>query len=265
MAIIAGGMNFTGGMGDFCAYRLPGSDKIVLRRKSGPGRQRIKQDKAYAITRLYSEEWKACTAATASLIRSMFPVKHLSDYPYAGALNGLFRFIQNEDPAAPLGKRGVLISQHPQRLEGFSLNRKQNFESYIKHPLQFGIERSNASATVQLPELVPGINLSNPAGHPLYRLVIVLGAVPDIVYNEERKAFLPVVGEEVFPVVAATGWQPAKQRMPATELSAAVVSPADISGYTLVLSIGLEFGLPLTNTEVRPVKRYGAAKILKMG
>lgn len=258
-------MNFTGSMGEFCAYRLPGSEKIVVRRKSGPDRKRIRQDKAYAITRLYNDEWKACTAATGILIRSMFPIKHLSDYPYAGTLNGLFRFIQNEDLASPLGKREVLISQHGQRLEGFSLSRKHNFESYIKHPLQVIIDKPNAAATVQLPELVPGISINNPEEHPLYRLVIVLGAVPDIIYDEERKEYLPSAEEEVFPVQATTAWHPAKQRMEAAELSVTITNPADISNYTLVLSVGLEFGLPLTNTEVRPVKRYGAGKVVKMG
>ncbi|HEX4877993.1 MAG TPA: hypothetical protein VFV31_15050, partial [Chitinophagaceae bacterium] len=149
--------------------------------------------------------------------------------------------------------------------EGFSLNRKHNFESYIRHPLTFSLDKTNASAAVQLPELIPGINFHNPEGHPLYRLVLVLGAVPDIVYREEQKMYRPAAGGEVFPVAAATAWQAAGKRREAELLTVAITDPPDPSDYTLVLSVGLEFGLPLTATEVRPVKRYGAAKIVKMG
>lgn len=265
MAFLTGDMHFTGGLGDLCAYRLPGSDKIVVRRKSGPDSNRMKNDKAYAITRLYSQEWKASTAATAALIRSLFPLKHLSDYPYAGALNGLFRSIQNEDRSSVLGRRNVLISQYYQRVEGFSLNLKHNWESYIKHPLQFSIDRMNVKAMLQVPELIPGINFNNPDGHPLYRLVIVLGAVPDIVFNEERNEFIPAAVQEVYPVTACTAWHPAKKRIEASELTVTITDQPDLTNYTLVLSLGLEFGIPFTYTEVRPVKRYGAAKIVKMG
>lgn len=265
MAFIEGGVKFTGSLGDFCAYRLPGTDKIVVRRKTGPDRNRMKNDKAYALTRLYGQEWKACTTATSALIRSMFPVKHLSDYPYAGALNGLFRSIQNEDRVSVLGKRGVLISQHYRRVEGFSLCRTHNLESYIKHPLQFSVDRMNAAATLQIPELLPGINFSNPDGHPLYRLILVLGAVPDIIFKEERNEYMPAAVQEVFPVSAATDWQTARKRREASVLTVQLTDPPDLTNNTLLLSIGLEFGIPLTQTEVRPLKRYGAAKILKMG
>lgn len=265
MAVLTGEIKFTGNLGDLIAYRIKGSDKIIIRRKSVPPKHRLKTAAAYENTRRQNEEWKACVSACRLLNRHLFPLRHLADYNYTGTLTGLCKSIQKEDGIYPLGQRPVLFSQHYAKLEGFSLNREYTFESFVKHPLQYQIDKANGSAMLQWPEIIPGINLSNPAKQPLYRFVFVLGAIPDIIYNEERKMYQPSAGEELFPDVVYTDWYTGKQRMPAGAISLQLNQPGEFSAYTLALAIGIEFGIPVTNTEIRPVKRYGAAKVLKMG
>jgi hypothetical protein len=264
MPLLTGALQFTGTLDGFSAYRMRGSDKIIIRRKGGPERQQIKQHENFAITRRQNEEWKACVAACGLLNRSLFPLRHLSDYNYTGTLTGLCKSIQKDDVASPLGKRNILLSQHYYKLEGFSLNKTYTLESFIKHPLQYELDKNNATAVVHWPDLVPGINLVNRNQHPLYRLVMVLGAVPDMVFTEDRKMYIPVA-EEVFPSVSVTDWHTAKQTLLAGMLTASLPQVAGAAGYTLMLAVGIEFGVPVSNTEVRPIKRDGAAKVIRMG
>lgn len=265
MALLTGEVQFTGTMGSFSAYRMKGTDKIVIRRKGGPDREQVKRHRNFEITRRQNEEWKACVAACKLLCHSLFPVKHLADYNFSAALTGLCKSVQKDDMVNELGQRSVLLSQHYYKIEGFSLGRAYTLESFIKHPLQHGIDKAGATAFVSWPALVPGINLSNPGQQPLYRLVAVLGAVPDIVYNEEKKMYVPMADETVFPVVVFTDWHTAKQKMQAGSLSPSLPNAAAVLNHTLLLAVGIEFGIPLSNTEVRPVKRYGAGKVLRMG
>lgn len=262
MPILSGELQFTGTIGGLSAYRMRGSDKIIIRRKGGPSKQRIKKDKRFAMTRQYNEEWKACVLACRLLNQSLYPVKHLADHNYTGALTGLCKSIQKDDSFSELGERGIFFSQHYYKLEGFSLNKIHTLERFIRHPLQLELDRATATATMQLPVLIPGINLANPNKHPLYRLVLVLGAVPDIVYHEERKLYQPV-NKEIHPVVSETAWYTARQTMEAGTLTAALPPAVNQQGYTLLLAAGIEFGVPLTGTEVKPV-RDGAAKLVKM-
>jgi hypothetical protein len=265
MALLTGELKFTGTLGDFSAYRMKGSDKIIIRRKGGPQRAQVKKHPNFTITRKQNAEFAGAVLAYVSLKKALFPVNHLSNFNFTGQLTGLCKYIQQDDMTNVLGQRSVLLSQHYYKLEGFSLNREYNFESFVKHPLQYSMDKTNGTASVQLPEMIPGINLTNPNGQPLYRFVFVLGAVADIIYDETRKMYKAAIQEEVFPAVAYTDWHTHKQRMEATEITLAISSPPDLSNYTLLLAVGIEFGMPLTNTEVRPVKRDGAAKILKMG
>lgn len=265
MAVLAGEIQFTGTMGGFSAYRMKGSNKIIIRRKGGPEHNKLKTHANYAITRKNNQEWKAGILAGQQLVHAIHPIKHLNDYSYFGTLTGIVKSIQKDDILNPLGKRSVLLSQFAYKLEGFSLNKYNRLESIVKHPLQYGIDRNSGTAWVQLPELVPGINLGNPMKQPLYRMVITLGAVADIQYHQQRNRYEPVIDTLIHPVTTSTEWCSYKQTTPAALLTAETDTvPADPQ-VSLVLAVGIEFGVPVSNTEIRPVKYAGAAKIVRVG
>jgi hypothetical protein len=158
MGTVTGLPGLTGSFGGLSAYRMRGSNKIILRQKGGATKERIQKDKSFALTRRYNQEWKACILAARQITHALYPVKHLADFNYSGSLNGLCKSIQKDATTAPLGQRPVLLSQQFFKLEGFSLNRENSFESIVKHPLQYDIDRAIGRAVVQLPELIPGIN-----------------------------------------------------------------------------------------------------------
>lgn len=264
MAILAGEVQFTGTMGGFSAYRMKGSDKIVIRRKGGPGREQVKRHRNFEITRKQNEEWKGCVMACKNLSDSFFPIKHLSDHNFSAPLTGVCKSIQKDDTIHPLGQRSILLSQYAYKIEGFSLNKYNSFESIVRHPLQYETDRHHGTAWVQLPELVPGINLGNPMKQPLYRMVITLGAVADIHYHSTRNRYEPVTDTIIHPVTSSTDWCSYKQTTPATLLTLALNTLPVPPLMCMVLAVGIEFGVPVSNTEIRPAKYAGAGKVVKV-
>jgi hypothetical protein len=117
---------------------------------------------------------------------------------------------------------------------------------------------------VDLPLIEPGINLRNPKQQPLYRFVFVLAAVADIVYNEERNMYMPMLVKLPVSQTVTTEWHSWKQKSATQVLSLALQNWTNPAGCTLILAAGIEFGVPLSNTEVQLVKYAGTAKIMRM-
>lgn len=264
MARLTGGFTFKGSMGNISAYRMRGTDYTILRYKGGPTKERIKRDPNFELTRRNNEEWKGCVLALKSLIRAVYGVKHLADYNYSATLQALCKSIQTTDAIHEKGKRSVLFSQQQHQLEGFGFNRENFFETILRHPLQFSIDKMAGSATVEIPQLIPGINIHNPKKEPNYRLVAILGIIPDIVYAETNKLYMSVINDLPYPAIAKTPWYCWKEGTgPQTlQLNLRNWNPAD--GLTLVLTTGLEFGRPQTVLEIKPVKYAGTARVLKV-
>jgi hypothetical protein len=264
MAKAAGNVLFTGTIGDLSAYRMKGVDRIILRSKAVISRSRLKNHPNYDLTRRNNEEWKACIAAGKNIRLALYAVKHLADYNFSGNLHARCKSIQLDDILHTKGARSVLLTEGKHKLEGFGLNRDNTFESILLHPLDYHIDRQRATAGISVPEIVPGINLHNPLKQPLYRFIFMLGAASDIVYNGDKKMYLPVTADLPRPAKVYSSWQAWKEKMPALELSLSLNNWQNETGVSLFLSAGIEFGVPVSQADVRFVKYAGAAKILKI-
>lgn len=51
MATLEGGIEFTGSVGMLSAYRMKGSDKIILRKKGGPKKKQVLTSQKFKRTR----------------------------------------------------------------------------------------------------------------------------------------------------------------------------------------------------------------------
>ncbi len=156
----------------------------------------------------------------------------------------------------------------------------------MRSPVEYTISRETGSVRVQIPALIPAINLFAPDNYAMFRLVITWGVVPDfypdgrkdqtynynpgllidsafyskIVYqpsNREYKA-IPI---EVFE----SNWYPITKGAPAIdqELSLRVLPPD--TDFTLMLSIGICYGIMESADYVRQAPYVGSAKILGVG
>ena len=264
MAQVSGGLGITGSMGNFSIYRMRGSDKLVLRQKGGASKQRIKKDPNFEQTRMNNNEWAGSALMARIMNNGLFAVKHLADHGYFGKLTAVCKAIQSDDGENQKGKRAVRLSQSPYKLEGFGYNKYNPFDTVLRHPLQYAVDRNAGKAVVQLPEIVPGLNLRNPLNQPFCRFVFALAAVADMVYSEGRKCYIPVSDRQYQTAVQHTEWCPAKEKQQPQELTLQIGNWQPEEGVSLVLAVGVEFGQPLGGGEIRFTKYGGAAKVLRV-
>lgn len=253
-------IQFTGSFGKMTAYRMRGSDKIVVRRKGGPTKKQIRTSPKFKHTRLNNSEFSGAAQAAKSIRYTMMvPIHKLADHNFTPRLTGIFRSIQKQEEINSKGRRGVLLSGHRKLLEGFLLTRKNPFPNVVSNPLDTVIDRETKTAVIQLPRLIKGINLMLPWRHPLYRFVFSLGVAEDIIYDGNGY-FQP---ERRDMATAATEWH----LNGASFLPQTVELKLDMPGalsetQSLVLTVGIEMGQPDVNGEIQSVRYAGSACIL---
>lgn len=265
MAILKNSIQFTGRLSDLSAYTMKGSDKIILRTKGGPTKKQIKKSPSFHNTRLHLQEFSGCSNGSKHIRMAIHPLKHLADYHFTGSLNALSRMIQKMDPVNKWGERSVLFSKHAQVLAGFQLNRQNPLDSVIRHPLHTTIDRATGTATVQIPELRQKLNLFLPWEAPCFRLIFSLGVVADRIYN--GLDFKDVAGTKEFHTQSSrTPWQHIKQPFAATSITLQLDAPAALQDHhTLILSAGIEMGMPVSDGLINRVNHTGSAKIIAAG
>jgi hypothetical protein len=191
----------------------------------------------------------------------MLAMAPLADYNYTPVLNSLAKTIQLLDTECVRGERNIYLSRYRNLLTGFSLNRNSSFESMVRHPLHCSIDRTARQAVVQLPELMPGVNLMLNKQYPLFRFVVNLGCVADRLFSTYG-----YVGAEMESRCLYTDWHHTMQLFKSTEVSVELQDTADLrEDNTLILSVGIQMGIPVTDTVTNPVKYAGCAKIMAVG
>jgi hypothetical protein len=127
----------------------------------------------------------------------------------------------------------------------------------------FTLKRETLSGTVEIPALLRGFNFFPLTNLPVYRLIMVLGIVPDLFYA--TPLYKPLGDYESFhPEKEVTQWNPTHcGSAPVTlQLSLPYLPPNE--AYSLVLSVGVEFGRVLSAGRIEPVKGAGSGKILAL-
>jgi len=267
MANLIGNFSFTGSLSNLSAYKRRDSDKVILRTKGGASKEKIKKDPAFALTRKHNTEWKGVTLAGKSFRMGIYAVKHLADYNISGPLNALCKRIQTADTIGKAGERGIFIRAHSYLPEGFDLNKRNPFDGIIRHPVVCSIDRSNISATVTIPVLIPGISFKNPGKQKFYRLILMLGAVSDYVFDEDRKIYKALdTNTENITALAETAWLPDTAERPAATIILKAKEGTILQDHTsLIVSVGIEFGAPDALGVLQYVPYSGSAKVLKLG
>lgn len=262
-------MEITGSMANFSMYKLQGHDEVIVRSKGGPSKYQIKTKPQFEKVRRNNNEWKACTNMTGQIRQAYYYLKNLEDYPASGSLNALCKQIQKLDTESEHGKRNILLSAHKEMLVGFTLSRKQVFESVVRVPVTANIDRNTGIATIDIPALNTDLYLYNFRKLPYYRIVAMFSSLTDIVYADNQYIQYYESSESFFS--QKTGWFESEW-LPTLGTQAGMNItlryPMDIdpipTHITLMLSIGIEFGKPGAANSIEPVKYAGSGKILKV-
>jgi hypothetical protein len=261
MAILDSAFGFTGPLGNLSAYKMRGSDKIILRRKGGASADKIKNDPVFENTRRGNSEFSGRSAATKWLRWALFDHIHVADYRFMGTLNGLLKPIQEMDTASAWGTRNVYLSKNPQLLEGFTLNQRDVLESFVRAPLSCTLSRDEVRGSVSIPDLYAGINFFCRLPHPYFRITASLGMVPDLQYTEN--GYIPMAtGLPVKPETISTEWFAVGEPFESTTLEV-YCDQAVPEHVTLILTVGIHFGAPSAMGKLQPV-RAGAARLMML-
>lgn len=254
-------LTFTGALGDLSAYTMRGVDSIILRRKGGASKDKIKKSPAFALTRLNNAEFSGRARGSKYLMRALQFIKPLADYNIAGPLNAILKPVQEADHSSELGKRSVFLSRMPHVIDGFSLNQKTRLETVLRCSLQVKVNKETGHVSVNLPELIPGINLVIPAYRQYFQILLSVGLVPDLILGDA--GYMPVVegSDGYIPVLQTTPWFPANGTVSPSQLEITLESPM-IEHATLVVALGICFGDLQPDGRMAQVRHAGHARII---
>ncbi|MDF2192415.1 hypothetical protein [Paraflavitalea sp. CAU 1676] len=286
MAKLNGPHELDGSLGGLSYYKMRGVDGVVVREKGGPSKEKIKTHPNLHLVRRSNAEFGGRSTAGKWIRKVLDAQLPMADYNISGPLAALLKAVQVLDTKGNLGKRCVRLSVNPVIIKGFPLNRKNFFDSVVRIPVDYAISRETGSARVQIPALLPAINLFTPHNYAMFQLVVAWGMVPDL-YPDGRKDqsynishdtatdqtffdkiryFPSQQGYDKIPnEVFKSDWYPITKGSPAidTELTLRVLPPD--TDFTLVLSIGICYGIMEAADYVRQAPYVGSAKILAVG
>jgi hypothetical protein len=212
-------------------------------------------------TRRNNKEFGGRSMVSSIIMEMMYPQKQLADYNIAGPLNALLKPIQLMDTESPHGQRSILISKNPGLLHGFSLNRNYLFDSVVRVPLSYELNKSTGAARVNIPALTTDINLFIPGNHPFYSFSAVLGIIPDVYFDGIE--YKPLQDYYHFgPNGTTSPWFPVQKGNPPFQLDIKLQPAAPTDTFTLLLTIGIRLGTPVDMDKVEQVKYGGSAKVL---
>jgi hypothetical protein len=259
------GQGFRGKVGGLSFYKMRGVDGTIVRNTSGNTKEKIQSDPNLDLIKRANSEFAGRSLASKYLRQALVRQKPMADYNIAGPLTALTKPVQALDTVSPFSKRNIILSAHPHFLKGFSLNKKNTFDSVIRYPVVATIDRETLSAKVQFPELMPGINFVPPVKNPYYSLRVTLGVMPDIVYREDR--YEPVHRDypENNLTYVDTPWFPLLKGSAALEVDIQHDQFPPDTNFTLVLAVGIRYGILTGIDEIAQAPYIGSAKVLEVG
>jgi hypothetical protein len=257
-------LNFTGSLGNLSAYRMRGHDQIILRTKGGATREKIRTSPNFELVRRNNSEFSGRAVMSKWIMKALRPLKALADYNIAGPLNALVKPIQALDTQSVWGKRHVQLTKQKSLLEGFSLNRKNQFDAVLRASVSFSVSREECTANLTIPALVPGINFFPPLHQTVYSMVAVLGIVPDVFYSDGKYLPSSPSYSDMFITMATTLWKPVSYASDEVSLQLTGNFEPPDEYYSVMLSIGIRYGELRNGNDIVQKKYAGSAKILKL-
>ena len=265
MAKLSIGLPLTGKAGDFSIYQMKGVSKLIISAKGGPTKEQIANDPSFAGMRTWQKEFGGAGRASGMIRKTTNVLNHLADHKYGGMLTRICTLIQGKDEITEPGKRPIMFSKYGRMLQGLNVNESQGIDSVLTHLPHFSLSRKEHKATVYFTELLPGINLLNPGNHPMYRLLISLGIIQDMVFTD--KGYVVINSKIILNrSQAITEWYSCNLPLAAQTFELTLVDNTILdANSSLVLAVGVEFGKMITDTVTAPIKKAGCAKIIGVG
>ena len=166
-------------------YTRKGCDKVILRRKGGASRERIKTEPNFENTRRINAEFGGRATCSKWIRRMLRPVNFIADYNITGPLNALLKPIQELDTISNYGERSVMLSTNPHLLEGFNLNKRSPFDTIVHNPMRYTLSKRKGHASITIAAMLPGHNFVAPGNFAMYQFICLLGIIPDLFFTPD--------------------------------------------------------------------------------
>lgn len=263
MAKITGPFSINGKIGHLSVYNLRGVGQVA-RQPWGPSAHDIETKPSYSVTRRNTSEHGGCSRASKYLRRNFHPLEPVRDHCLSGAVTGWLKAFLELDTESEYGKRHILLSRHPRLLEGLNLSERHAFDASVRGGLAYELRRDTRTATIRVPELLPGMNFTPTGRQPYFRVVATLGAAPDLFWTPAGYSLAPAY-EQLFPAVARGEWLPTAQGSEAFTLELQLPTAPPDEHFALVLTVGVLMGTAGKSGRLEAVRYAGCGRVLAAG
>ena len=266
MTIVKGFMQLTGSIQGVSFYTLRGSDKVIMRTKGGATKKQISKSPRCENTRKQNMEFGGCSKFGSKARKAFGGLYRIADYNLTPVLTGMGKNLMKLDTVSEIGRRNLKLTQNKEILEGFNFNRNYPFNTVVRISPQWLLDRNNLRATVTVPRINTDIDLLNIQKLPFFRLIVAIGTVSDLAYNETKKEYKPLVPDLHGASNSTTGaWFKTQSIVPeeilTVELNDSLVEELT-DDVSVLLSMAIEFGnIGMSDVPVE-VKYAGCGKVL---
>lgn len=258
--------HFSGKFNGISIYELKGVG-LVARKSGGHSKEKQKRDDKLDLFCRAGTEFGGRSALAKQVKWALRLHKFCMDPNVAGRLNAVLKPVQVLDNISELGKRNIYLSAHKDYLKGFSLSKEQPFDTVVSLSPQCTIDRANLTATIKIPAMIPGVNFHTKDQSPHFCFIATLAAVPDVVWSSGR--YVSVFDSAQSPSYAdadgRTGWFSLLGGSPAQEMILRSDDRPPNDNFTLVVTIGICYGVQQTVHEIAMKPYGGSGKILDVG
>jgi len=256
----------TGSIQGVSFYTLRGSDKVIMRTKGGATKKQIANSPKFENTRKQNMEFGGCSKFGSKARKAFGGLHRIADYNVTPVLNGMGKSLMKLDTVSEIGRRNLKLTQNKEILEGFNFNRNYPFNTVVRISPLWQLDRDKLHATVTIPRINTDIDLLNIQKLPFFRLIVAIGTVSDLAYNETKKEYKPLVPDLHGASNSTTGaWYKTQSIVPeqilTVELNDSLVEELT-DDVSVLLSMAIEFGnIGMTDVPVE-VKYAGCGKVL---
>lgn len=258
------GGDLTGKIGALSYYKRKDLEGIIVRTKGGPSKKMVKTSTSFALTRRYNMEFGGCSKMGAQIRRKLRPINVLADYNTTTTLNSLASIMLKSETTGVLGQRSIRLSKNRDMLKGFSFNQTNTLDSYFRGIYTCDIYRQSLTAKITISPIISSIHLKNCSQFPLFRWILQVGIVEDIIFNVNLDTYnSPTESNSPLNFTQATPWLRVNDNHDEINIEVSnLLNRELLSTESIIMALGLEFGKSLSDTVVVAVKRHGAGKIV---
>ncbi|MEI8085617.1 MAG: hypothetical protein WCG93_05300 [Paludibacter sp.] len=255
----------TGSIKNLSFYTRKGSDQVFVRTKGGASKEKIKRSPAFEGLRKVNKEFGGCSKMSKEIRSTFTSLAHVADFNLSSVLCSVAKNIQKMDVVNMVGERNLFLSNYRQYLTGFDFNRAYRFDSVLRIPLQWNIDRELQTAVVDIPAFACSLGLYLPGKYSMFRIAISLGVATDMQLNPQKNGYETTHPKLTMPYKPATTvWYSTQATVSEQQLMLDISeTPSDFcDADTLILSIAIEFGELDAFGNPVAMKYGGAGKIL---